>query len=106
MMGPGIGRRKWRGDTNRSGRVVSTENRGAAAARNHAFQLRQETTSSGWMRMIFWPRTRWRSKLRRCEKVTAGKYFFRRHGCFYYRTLHAHFVQNSLCQDLLLSSGS
>ena len=52
------------------------ENRGAAAAATMPCSSAKGTTSSGWMRMIFWRRTRSNASLRRCGKATASEYFF------------------------------
>ena len=61
--------------------VVSKENQGAAAARNHALTCSAKgTISSGWMRMICWRRTRSSGNLRRCGRLTTGDYFYPRRG--------------------------
>ena len=51
--------------------------------------------------MIFWRRTRSSGNLRRCGKSDSRRILLSSPWApFYYRTRHARFVRNSLCQDL------
>ena len=59
---------------------VSKENEGAAATRNHAFQLIKGSTFNGWTRMIFWRRTRSSGSLQLFAKVIANGCFSPRRG--------------------------
>jgi glycosyltransferase involved in cell wall biosynthesis len=87
--------------TSKNVAVVSTENRGAAAARNHALQLSQGDYIQ-WLDAddILAPDKieRQLAALRAddSKRILLSSLW----APFYYRTRHASFVHNSLCQDL------
>ena len=81
--------------------VVSTENQGAAAARNHALQLSQGDYIQYLDADDLLAPAKIERQLAALREVDSRRILLSSPwGCFYYRTLRAHFVRTSLWQDL------
>ena len=81
--------------------VVSTENRGLSAAVNHAYELSQGDYIQELDADDLLAPDKIERQLAACGEVDSKRILLSSPWApFYYRTRHARFVRNSLCQDL------